>query len=232
MGTLTGGLAHEVRSPLSALKTNIELIERAGCKLEGEAEKKFYRRVARIKEEVTNLQKTLTEFLQFAGPSGIHLMATDIPSYLQDLVEFLAPELEQSKVKLHMELDEHNYPVLMDRRQMRQVIQNLVFNARDAIGREGGNVWIRSHDAETQVMIEIEDDGPGIPHDILDKIYQPFFTTKPNGTGLGLGIASRIVYEHNGVIDILSPVKNDKGSRFTLIMPKEKLLERTGEEEA
>jgi K+-sensing histidine kinase KdpD len=105
---------------------------------------------------------------------------------------------------------------------MEQVLQNIIFNARDAMG--SGNIWIRTREDEFYVVIEIEDEGPGIPVDEQEKVFNAFYTTKDHGTGLGLGICRRIVVEHQGKLKLNSPVRNGKGTCFTLSLPKEKLL--------
>ena len=224
MGTLAGGLAHEVRSPLNSIHLNVELLERSGCHPETqEDEQKFHKRISRIKGEVDNLQKILTEFLQFARPPGVKRLATNIRDYLYDVVEFIDPELKVSGVKVKLEIADHDYPVLMDRRQVEQVLQNLIFNARDAVER-GGVVKIRTCEEEYHIHIEIEDDGPGIQLEDQERVFDAFYTTKEHGTGLGLGICRRIISEHQGRLWFESPVKNGKGTRFVISLPKEKLL--------
>ncbi len=227
VGTLAGGLAHEVRSPLNSIHLNVELLEKAGCHLQGPEEAAFHRKLARIKEEVSNLQKTLTEFLQFAHPPSIELLPTFLKDFLYDIVEFIEPELKQEGIRITLEAGEHPYPVLMDRRQMGQVVLNLIFNARDAVKQAGAcSITVRSAEEEQAVRIEIEDDGCGIDDEIQPRIFDAFFTTKERGTGLGLGIVRRIVYEHGGSIDVRSPLKQGRGSLFTVRLPKEKLLDR------
>ena len=223
LGTLAGGLAHEVRSPLNSIHLNIELLERGGCGDKApEGEKKFKKRVQRIKEEVSNLQNTLTEFLQFAKPPGVKRVATEVKDFLYDVVEFIQPELSSAGIRVKFDIADHSYPVLMDRRQMEQVLQNLIFNARDAMG--DGVIAISTHEDDHTMYIDVEDDGPGMDADTQDRIFDAFFTTKKKGTGLGLGISQRIITEHNGSIEVESPIKNGAGSRFRVALPKEKLL--------
>ena len=225
VGTLAGGLAHEVRSPLNSIHLNVELLEMAGCKLEGEDEQLFFRRIKRIKDEVANLQKTLTEFLQFAKPPGVQRLATSIKDFLYDVIEFVQPELISEGVRLKIECGQHDYPILIDRRQMGQVLMNLLFNARDAVLEAGGgHIALRTFEEESHVRMEIEDDGQGIDEETLPKIFDAFYTTKEKGTGLGLGIAKRIVYEHGGTMDVRTPVVDGRGSCFIIRLPKEKLL--------
>lgn len=230
LGTMAGGLAHEVRSPLNSIHMNVELLEREGCRAESsELEDKFNKRISRIKSEVTNLQNTLTEFLQFARPPGVKRLATDIRDYIHDVVEFIQEELSRSNVTIKFDIAEHSYPVLIDRRQMEQVLQNLIFNARDAMNGEG-MIMISTKEDEKNIFIELEDNGPGISLEDQPKIYDAFFTTKAKGTGLGLGITRRIIDEHQGNLQFFSPVKNGRGTCFRITLPKEKLLKRAEEE--
>ncbi|MBF0196631.1 MAG: hypothetical protein HQL32_02930 [Planctomycetes bacterium] len=230
LGTLAGGLAHEVRSPLNSIHLNIEMLEKAGCEQENqEGIDKFNKRVGRIKLEVSNLQKTLTEFLQFAKPPGVKRMATDLKDYLHDVVEFIDAELNRENIRVKFNIAEHSYPVLIDRRQMEQVLQNLLFNARDAMSE--GVITISTYENNHHVFIELEDEGPGMDEDVKERIFDAFFTTKKKGTGLGLGICRRIVDEHNGGLEVESPLKNGKGCIFRIILPKEKLLSYSPENE-
>lgn len=231
LGTMAGGLAHELRSPLNSIHLNIELLERSGCEAQGEKDvERFNKRVTRIKHEVTSLQKILTEYLQFARPPGVKRLATDVRDYLYDVVEFIEPELDNTSVRVKLEVTEHDYPVLLDRRQMEQVLQNLIFNARDAMD-EGGTITIRTSEDDNDIRIELEDTGPGIPLEDQDRIFEAFFTTKKTGTGLGLGISRRIVQEHSGLLLMESPIKQQRGTRFTIVLPKEKLLKHADMEE-
>jgi len=231
LGTMAGGLAHEVRSPLNSIHMNVELLERDGCLSgEPELEQKFKKRIARIKDEVTNLQKTLTEFLQFARPPGVKRLATDIRDFIHDVIEFIGEELSRSNIKIRFDIAEHSYPVLIDRRQMEQVLQNLIFNARDAMDGDGV-ILISTKEDDKNIFIDIEDNGPGIPEENKSRIYDAFFTTKSKGTGLGLGITRRIVDEHQGQLQCISPVKNGRGACFRIVLPKEKLLKGVAEED-
>jgi signal transduction histidine kinase len=230
LGTMAGGLAHEVRSPLNSIHMNVELLERDGCQSGDEdKEKKFQKRISRIKDEVSNLQKTLTEFLQFARPPGVKRLATDIRDFIYDVVEFIQEELSRANVKVRFDISEHDYPVLIDRRQMEQVLQNLIFNARDAM-EEGGTIQIRTGEDDKCIYIDIEDSGPGILLENQAKVFDAFFTTKTKGTGLGLGITRRIIDEHQGQLQFSSPVKNGNGTCFRITLPKEKLLKHAEEE--
>lgn len=224
LGTMAGGLAHEVRSPLNSIHLNVELLERAGCHPSTpDEEAKFFKRVGRVKEEVSSLQKILTEFLQFARPPGVQRLATDIRDFIYDVIEFIQPELEEGGVKVRFDVSEHEYPILIDRRQIEQVLNNILFNARDAMG-EGGTITVSTQERGHDIVIEVEDEGPGIPLDDQEKIFDAFFTTKEMGTGLGLGICRRIVQEHGGRLELQSPVKQGKGTAFRMFLPKEKLL--------
>jgi two-component system, NtrC family, sensor histidine kinase HydH len=224
LGTMAGGLAHEVRSPLNSIHLNVELLERAGCHPSTpEQESKFFKRVGRVKEEVSSLQKILTEFLQFARPPRVKRLATDIRDFIYDVIEFIQPELEAGKVKVRFDVSDHEYPILIDRRQMEQVINNILFNARDAMDG-GGTIIVGTYEEGHDIVINIEDEGPGIPSDEQDKIFDAFFTTKEMGTGLGLGICRRIVQEHGGRMQLKSPIKDGRGTSFSLFLPKEKLL--------
>jgi two-component system NtrC family sensor kinase len=145
------------------------------------------------------------------------------------VVEFIQEELSRANVKVRFDISEHDYPVLIDRRQMEQVLQNLIFNARDAM-EEGGTIQIRTGEDDKCIYIDIEDSGPGILLENQAKVFDAFFTTKTKGTGLGLGITRRIIDEHQGQLQFSSPVKNGNGTCFRITLPKEKLLKHAEEE--
>ena len=159
------------------------------------------------------MQNTLTEFLQFARPPGVKRLATDIRDYIHDVIEFIHEELSRSNVTVKFDIAEHDYPVLIDRRQMEQVLHNLIFNARDAMDGEG-TITITTGEDDMNILIDIEDNGPGIEPEDQEKVFDAFFTTKAKGTGLGLGITKRIVDEHNGQLQFTSPCKKWSGNLF------------------
>lgn len=229
LGTLAAGLAHEIRSPLEAMKTTAELLLEDIPGLPEETRRVFADRVERIRREAEGLKKTLDEFLAFARPPKTERFPTNLNAYLKEVLEFAQPEFERHDIRIVTDFQEDLYPVLLDQAQFTQVILNLLQNAREAIG-EHGEVHILTREVGEAVEIRIEDNGGGIPGNIEDKVFEVFFTTKEHGTGLGLGIARRVVEEHEGTIRLEN--RPGAGTTFVVLLPKGKFLEYQSDNEA
>lgn len=225
LGTLASGLAHEIRTPLGAIQMNIDLLaEELGAVSPGRRGA-FATRVERIRRETRSLKKKLDEFLAFARPPKLQPRPLDLNAYLRELLEFLEPELKKLKIETRLELREDLYPVLIDPQQFGQVIMNVVANAREAVESrgQGGLITLRTSQTDEHVNVEVEDSGGGVPPGEEDRIFELFYSTKEGGTGLGLGIAARVVEEHGGKL-VLENLPG-KGARFVARLPKAKVLE-------
>jgi two-component system, NtrC family, sensor kinase len=229
IGTLAGGLAHEIRNPLNSILLNIDLLLEDAAKVKGDLGKKFRTRAQRIRDETGNLQKTLEEFLAFARPPKMELIATDLEEFIHDTVDFAAEECRRRNIKFKFDCEPDMYPVLIDRRQFGQLLLNLILNAKDAIGKDGV-IEIRTRELEREVEIRVRDSGCGIPPEEREKIFEAFFTTKEAGTGLGLAIASRIAREHGGAIFLEPEHDHAKGAEFVVRLPKGIFLNFSGRE--
>ncbi len=201
-GQLAAGLAHEIKNPLAGIKIAIEVLSD-----ESTQSKENHDTLQRIIVEIRRLESLMKNFLDFARPPRPQFVRTDINHILETTIAFLIKQspLSQSKTKspeIIMDFDEHLPQITADPQQLRQVIVNLLLNAQEAMPK-GGTVWVRSsHGHFHAVQIEISDMGNGIPQDTLDKVFQPFFTTKPKGTGLGLAISRQLIEQHNGTISV------------------------------
>ncbi len=211
LGTLTAGLAHEIRNPLAIIRGSAELLAEEG-KTGGEAGA-F---AAHIVEEVDRLSEVLDHFLDFAKPSRLRIEKADLVRLVRETAERAAPELRQRGVRLTAAAPDGDLPVSMDRERIAQVLLNLVWNSRDAIGESGGEVEIaverRRRPRPAAILfgggrwaagwaeVRVADDGPGIPESARGKLFDPFFTTKEKGTGLGLSIVHGIVRSHAGYL--------------------------------
>jgi len=222
LGTLAAGLAHEIRSPLEAIKLNAELLsEDIGCVHEGHR-KEFENRLERVKREAEQLKKTLDEFLAFARPPKIEVFPTDINAYLRELIEFAEPEFRAAHINVVTDFADGLYPVAIDQAQMGQAVMNILANAREAI-REHGEVRVATRETEKHVEIRIRDNGGGVKPELEEKIFEVFFTTRERGTGLGLGIARRVVEEHEGALILEN--RPGVGAEFIIQIPKGRYLE-------
>lgn len=214
MGTLALGLAHEIRNPLNAAVLQLHLLERSIERLEEEIRGQMIRRVEIVKSEIGRLGRLLTEFLALAHPRGVQLEPVDLAKLIEAVVALEGETLTLKNIIISLQI-EPCPPAAGDAEKLKQVLLNLIANARDAMP-SGGRLMLRVRGGKESVM-EVCDTGPGIEPAHLDKIYDPFFTTKEAGTGLGLAIVRKILDQHQGQVKIDSTL--GKGTCVTLYLP-------------
>jgi two-component system, NtrC family, sensor histidine kinase HydH len=210
LGQLSAGLAHELRNPLGTIKTSAEMLARRVS-----SENEVAREVAGfISTEVDRTNSLVTRFLQFARPLEVRLDRADLSQMLDRAVA--AAEREVPQISIYKNYEPEIPPFPFDAELMERVIFNLVVNAAQA-SPAGGAVTVKSRASAGAVEISVIDRGQGIDPQNLDSIFNPFFTTKPSGVGLGLAIVSKIVDEHGGKITVES--EPGKGSVFRVLLP-------------
>lgn len=222
VGTLASGLAHEIRTPLNAIQMNIDLLAEELDAVADEHRASFTKRVERIQRETQDLRRTLDAFLQFARPPKLQSTPLRLDLYLDELLEFFQPEAQKHDIRLERDFEEELYPVPIDPQQFGQVMLNLLTNAREAIG-DHGRIVVRTRETDSAVVIEVDDDGGGVKLADEGSVFEIFYSTKEQGTGLGLGIARRIVEEHGGTLTLDN--RPEKGACFRVELPKVKILE-------
>jgi len=210
-GRVTAQVAHEVRNPLSAISLNAEMLE---DELPADADEP--RKLLRaIRGEVERLEAITEEYLQFARLPAAQLEREDLPELLRSLLDFVGEEMGGQGIEVRRELDPVP-AVAGDDGQLRQAFLNLVRNAREAMP-QGGRLTVRTAAHNGEVEVSFEDTGPGIAGDDLPRIFDPFYSTKAGGTGLGLPITQRIVTEHGGRIVVDG--RPGQGARFVVRLP-------------
>lgn len=215
IGEMAAGIAHEIKNPLAGISAAVSIIrddmhpdDPRGAIL-GE-----------VLQQVTRLDKTVNDLLFFGKPSLPELCCIDVNSVLAVTLKFASQHRSGVRIEQQLELAKDLPPVYADDKQMQQVFLNLFLNAFQAM--QGGGVLtvktslVQHHNGE-YVRVDIADSGPGIPQQILEKIFTPFFTTKAQGTGLGLPICFKLVELHNGSIHVTSD--NSSGTVFTVELP-------------
>ena len=223
IGTLASGLAHEIRSPLNAMKLNLDLLREDLESVKEEKRPDFKQRLEMISREADGLQTLLTEFLSFAKPPSMELLPTDLNQLLQEMMQFLDPACKQRHIQILTEFQKDLYPVPLDQNQFgRGVILNLLTNAMEQIG-EQGTITLRTRETPDYLEVQIEDNGGGVKPENEAHIFELFFSTKAHGTGLGLAIARRIVQEHGGELTLQN--RANQGATFVIRLPKSKILE-------
>ena len=211
MGELTAGVAHEVRNPLGVIRASVQLLEDARCDAG-----RIHEAAEVIKQEIDRLDRVIKALLDFGRPSTPTLVHADINSVLEDVVLFTQRFAGQSDVSIVENLQTDLPLVLADPDQLKQVVLNLVTNAVQAMGASGGTITIQTKGDGEYVEISVADTGPGIAPQDLTKVFDPFFTKRAEGTGLGLTIVHRIIDEHEGHIEVES---GPTGTVFTVTLP-------------
>lgn len=211
MGELTAGVAHEVRNPLGVIRASVQLLEDAQCdaaRIEQAAEV--------IKQEIDRLDKVIKALLDFGRPSKPTLVRADLNSVIEDVVLFTTRFAGQSDVVIEQRLAPELPRVLGDPDQLKQVFLNLVTNAVQAMSTGGGTITIDTRAAGEYIEVRVSDNGPGIAERDLSRVFNPFFTKRAEGTGLGLTIVHRIIDQHDGHIEVVS---DSGGTVFTVTLP-------------
>jgi signal transduction histidine kinase len=213
LGQLTAGLAHELRNPLGTIKASAEMLHRAVS-----AENDVAREVAGfISSEVDRTNSLVTRFLQFARPLQLRLERADLGQALDRAVAMV--EQEAPGIAIYKNYEPGIPPFPFDAELMERVFYNLALNAAQATA-EGGAITVKTRTGDAVAEIAIIDRGAGIDPQHVDSIFNPFFTTKPQGVGLGLAIVSMIVDEHGGKITVESEL--GKGSVFRVFLPMDR----------
>ncbi len=213
LGEIAGSLAHEIRNPLNTINMNIQLLEEQMGQTDENAAKKIHR----VRNEVIRLDSILTSFLRFARPPKLSPKKVDVKDLLTRIEDFFGPEVEGAGIHLEVDIEEDMPPVNGDPEQLRQLFLNLLLNARDATAK-GGKIRISAWKTTRRVHVAVEDNGCGIEKKELEKIFEPYKTSKEHGTGVGLAIVRRIVMDHGGSIRVESTV--GQGTTFTVSLPK------------
>lgn len=216
LGQLSANVAHEIRNPLTSIKMRLYSL-----KEESKRNLPFSEDLNVINEEIRRMEGTVTNFLDFARPPELNLRTEDIGQILEGTINLIAPKAHSQNIIIQKQL--HGFPLELeiDKEQMRQVFLNIMLNAIEAMPG-GGTLKIgtaNSEDKKSSRVLEIgiSDTGMGILPEIKNKVTEPFFTTKAEGTGLGLFIASRILKMHKGSLDIDS--QSGQGTTITIRIP-------------
>jgi len=206
-GQLAAGVAHEIRNPLTSIKGFLELLQ-AGVNRKDE----YY---PIIMEEIEKMEKMTSELLFISKPLNEERQQEPLYSMIEDIASLLQSQanLKDIKIIIRYPIDEYIY---CNRSQIKQVLVNLIKNAIEAM-QEAGKITIEVNSNQEHAIINIMDEGPGIPEEILAKLGEPFFTTKKDGTGLGLMITKQILDNHGASLNILE--NKEKGTTFQIVFP-------------
>src|SRR5437870_3409206 len=213
---LAAGVAHEIGNPLNSLHIHLQLMQRSVQKLDGEAKAELEQSIDIARSEVNRLDSIVTQFLRAIRPSRPQLRLENLNTIVEEAVRFFTPEIQGRDIVVEQEL-RSDLPLLqLDRDQMKQAFYNVIKNSLEAMQRHG-TLRIHTDLDDTHVLIRFVDTGSGMSAGNLSRVFEPYFTTKPSGTGLGLLIVRRVVREHGGELSIES--SQGKGLTLTIRLP-------------
>jgi len=216
-GRLASHITHEVRNPLSSISLNAEMLAEELEGLPTEKSDEALTLCREIHREVDRLTEITEEYLRFARLPKPHLEAEQLNDVLSSLISFISKEMKQRNVELVAELESGLPTIQADENQLRQAFLNLLRNAGESMGEAGGKVIIRTAKHDGSIRVEIADQGEGISAENLAQIFEPFFSTKRHGTGLGLALTQQIFDEHGGSIRVVSKI--GEGTTFVVELP-------------
>ena len=222
LGALTGGLAHEIKNPLSTIGLNVQLASEAisDSQLPDDDKATLVRRVETVSREATRLANILNDFLRFAGRIKLAPAEVDTREIVEELVDFYRPQCELHRVVLRADLPAARATARVDPALVKQALLNLLINATQAMAAADGStreLLVRVEPRPGEIAIHVIDTGPGIPADKHAEVFRPYVSGRRGGSGLGLAVTRRIVEEHGGRIDLFSEV--GRGTDFTVRLP-------------
>ncbi len=212
LGKLASGVAHEIRNPLSSIKGFAAILAR---KASNDASAQEVART--MTHEVDRLNRVISELLEFARPAELDLKPVRLQDIIEHSLKLVERDAAHAGVELAVDLSPPDLMVVVDADRFSQVLLNLYLNAIQAMD-QGGKLTVRAFMDQDFLEVDVEDTGPGIPSDVLGHIFDPYFTTKPTGVGLGLAIVHKIVDAHGGEI-VVDP-STDQGTRFMIRLPQ------------
>ncbi|QYO63767.1 sensor histidine kinase [Leptolyngbya sp. 7M] len=237
VGAMTSGLAHEIKNPLSTIGLNAQLLEEGvgDLPIDDAERSRLLRRAAALRREVERLRGILTDFLQYAGEPRLDPRPEDLNRLVEELADFFLPQAAKAGVRLRVDLAQGPLRSPIDPAHLKQAVLNLMLNAVQAMSGGDGSAsreLILKTAAEPPapgraraavdapggwVVLHVIDTGPGIAPDVAARIFEPYFTTKSGGSGLGLPMTRRLIEAHGGRIDLHTEI--GRGSDFVVRLP-------------
>ena len=221
IGRLTAGVGHEVKNPINAMVVHLELLRGKLVGQEGEAFVGAQRHVEILSGEMQRLDRVVQTLADFSRPMELHLREHDLRQVVGAVVELTAAEMRENGVTAIVKAPPEPVTVRVDAELLRQALLNLMLNGMQAMPR-GGRLWVKIRRDHQAAVLEVMDEGEGIPGELLPRIFELYFTTKPKGSGIGLAMTYRILQMHGGAMEVRSnanPIAADRGTTFTLRLP-------------
>ena len=211
VGALAAQVAHEIKRPLAGIKSAMELIEQEYAM--SDAEKRL---LGKVEDELEHVDETIRDLMSLAKPVGLQAQPMDLHAVIDGALVRLSGLPGADRVTVERDYDRAVPPLQGDPTRLEQAILNLSVNAVEAMG-EGGRLTIATHLAGDEVLVDVRDTGSGIAPENIERVFKPFVSTKPQGTGLGLPLVARVVAAHHGRISVESEV--GRGTQFHIRLP-------------
>jgi len=232
MTTMAASVAHEIKNPLGSISIYLQLMQKSLNSDKETCRNDLEEYLSVISEEVERLNSIVVDYLFAVRPMDTHPMPTDINCIIQELITFVQYELQDAGITVE-EFPQKSLPLLnLDEKLIKQALLNIIKNALAAM-ENGGTLTVSTFSKDNMVYVRIRDTGTGIPSEMISKIFEPYFTTKENGSGLGLTVVYKVIKEHGGELRVFS--KEGEGTTFTILLPipqtDKKLLVWDGEQE-
>jgi signal transduction histidine kinase len=212
LGQMAAQVAHEVKNPLSSIKSIVQVMR------EEPAAAPYERDLRLIVAEIDRLNRTVSQLLAFSRPSRADAQPVGLSDLVHSTVTLVSAEAAERGVDVRAESDGDVQLEGSVAGALREALSNLVLNGVQAC-HNGDTVTIRAEMQGAQLVVEVTDDGPGIPTEDQQQVFEPFYSTRSRGTGLGLAIVQRRVTDIGAVLELTSPIANDRGTRFRITVP-------------
>ena len=216
LAELAGGFIHEVKNHISTLGLNLQLLAEDFASPQSPRERKALERIHRLQGECQRLVEVSNDFLRFANAEELHLVATQLDDVVAEMIDFALPTAKSNNITITWYPGGTLPEIPLDRDLFKQVLLNLLLNAEQAMP-EGGEIILQASATEEGVCLDVIDTGCGIEPERLEKIWKPFHTSKPGGSGLGLPTTRRIIVAHQGTIEVQSEA--GRGTKFSIRLP-------------
>lgn len=216
LAAVIGELVHEIRNPLSTLSMNISLLEEELEDVDTPRDKRMLKRIQTLKQVCGQLEHYLNDFLQYSRMTELTTHEVNLNKAIKDFLDFYAPTAANHHIETISHLDQDIPSVRLDRLMFARVLQNLIQNAQQAMP-DGGTVEFQTFMRDGKVCFSVTDHGHGMEEHVRQRIFEPFFSTKPGGSGLGLPVVRKIILAHQGEITCKSAPHH--GTQFLIELP-------------
>jgi signal transduction histidine kinase len=216
LATLAGGFVHDIKNHISSLGLHLQLLAEDFAEPQNQRERRAAERIARLRNEVTRLITLSEDFLRFARAQNLVLEPANLATVLEELIDFFGPTAMNADIEIKSYLPADLPAVRLDRELFKQAMLNLMLNAQQAMPG-GGELTIQAARDDHGISLHLIDTGKGMTPEVVAKVFQPFFTTRIGGSGLGMPTTRRIIEAHGGRIEVQSEV--GRGTRFTIWLP-------------